>query len=393
MKVVFISCYLSPHQIPFSNEMYKLLGDNYKFVSVEQTDQERLNMGWNIDENYEYEIKYYEISDKKSVDNLIDESDVVIIGSASDRMIVNRLKKGKLTFKYSERLYKEGLNIKNVFRAIISAWLHHGRYQKYNLYMLCASAYTAGDLAIFNNYIDRTYKWGYFPIIEKEEYNKIRGGYEKDFLDILWCGRLIGWKRPYLVLDIAKKLRERNIEFKIKILGDGYLRESLENKIKEENLVGNIEIINFVNYKKVNEYMRKSDILLVTSDFNEGWGAVVNEAMSTGGIVIASHSVGSVPFLIKDKENGFIYEMNNIDEAVDAISNCYDLETRQRISYNAYLTIKNKWNEEIAAKRFLELAKGLLSGKKIEFEDGPCSKAKAIKQRDMISYIKKGENK
>lgn len=47
---------------------------------------------------------------------------------------------------------------------------------------------------------------------------------------------------------------------------------------------------------EVRSYMEKADIYLFTSDFNEGWGAVLNESMNSGCAVVASHAIGSVPF-------------------------------------------------------------------------------------------------
>ena len=60
MKVTFISNFLSHHQIPFSNEMYKLIGDNYTFVSTIMMEEERINMGWKIEKDFLYELKAYE---------------------------------------------------------------------------------------------------------------------------------------------------------------------------------------------------------------------------------------------------------------------------------------------------------------------------------------------
>ena len=67
------------------------------------------------------------------------DSDAVIIGSAPDDWILPRLKAGKLTFKYSERFLKNGLTLKTFPRALIGAWKHHGKFQKYPLYLLCST--------------------------------------------------------------------------------------------------------------------------------------------------------------------------------------------------------------------------------------------------------------
>ncbi len=44
---------------------------------------------------------------------------------------------------------------------------------------------------------------------------------------------------------------------------------------------------------KVRAYMERADVFLFTSDFNEGWGAVLNESMNSGCAVVASHAMVS----------------------------------------------------------------------------------------------------
>ena len=46
----------------------------------------------------------------------------------------------------------------------------------------------------------------------------------------------------------------------------------------------------------------------------EGWGAVLNEAMNSGCACIASHAIGSAGFLIEHGENGFVYRDGDMDD-------------------------------------------------------------------------------
>ena len=149
MKIAFVSNFLSHHQIPFSDAISNMQGVEYSFIAVCAMDNERRTMGWR-DIKKPYEIRTYTDSESENrAKEIINDADVVILGSAPDSYIIPRLKAGKLTFKYAERFYKRGLSYKNLLHAIAGAWLHHGRFQKYPLYMLCASAYTAGDAAVF----------------------------------------------------------------------------------------------------------------------------------------------------------------------------------------------------------------------------------------------------
>lgn len=390
MRVAFISCYMSPHQKPFCDEMYSFLGKDFTFIAVQPIDDERTSMGWSSDEADYIVYAYRDEYSEEIANDVANDADVVIIGSAPDAYIVSRLKKRKLTFKYSERFYKTGLNIKMLPHAMAGAWLHHGRFQRYPLYMLCASAYTPADAAVFHNYVGRTYKWGYFP--EAKKYNvealiakklsKVTAGLKHPCASILWAGRLVGWKHPDASICLAEVLKQKGYAFKLTIIGNGHMEQELHMMISEKGLSDCVEMLGAMQPETVREYMERADIYLFTSDFNEGWGAVLNESMNSGCAVVASHAIGSVPFLIRNGENGLIYENGNeIDLQQQVIRLLKNPSLRVELGRNAYQTMAQMWNAENAAKRFMKLAGTLLEGKDPEnlFDDGPCSRAEILK--------------
>ena len=144
-----------------------MLEGDFVFIATQPIEEERLSMGWNSDRADYIIYAYRDKTEEQKAHEAVNDADVVIIGSAPDSYILPRLKTKKLTFKYAERFYKTGLTLRNLPHAAAGAWLHHGRFQRYPLYMLCASAYTPADAAIFHNYIGRTYKWGYFPEVKR----------------------------------------------------------------------------------------------------------------------------------------------------------------------------------------------------------------------------------
>lgn len=381
MKITFISNFLNHHQIPFSDAMSKLVGNDYHFISTIPISEERLNMGWNICDIYSYELKAYENEDSiKKAKHLVDESDVVIIGSAPDKFIKERLKNNKLTFKYYERLYKQGLKKKNLPRAIISAYIHHGRYQKYPLYMLCASAYTAADLSILGNYKGRTYKWGYFPEVKEYDIEQLIKSKRGDVINILWAGRFIDWKHPEHALAVAQRLAQENIDFQLKMIGSGEEFDTIKNMADNMSFKHPIQFLGSMSPKEVRRHMEEANIYLFTSDFNEGWGAVLNESMNSGCAVVASHAIGSVPFLLKHGENGIIYKSCDVDDLCKKVKLlAKDNKLREKLGGNSYLTIKNKWNAKVAGERFIKLIDEInKTGKCNLFDDGPCSMAEIM---------------
>ena len=384
MEITFLTNAITPHQISIYNVFSSYENIKFYFIECVKIDKSTLPIGWQSQDNSLDNLITYEQfqNNYKKYCDLIDSSNVVIIGSAPDLLIENRLKQNKLTFKYAERFYKTGLNFKNYFRNMLAAWLHHGRFQKYPLYMLCASAYTAADCAKFGNYKDRCYKWGYFPELKK--YDDINDLVKiKKENSLLWAGRLIDFKHPEFALSIAKRLKWEGYSFRLNIIGTGELEEKLKVQIKEENLEDCVRLLGQMRPEKVREYMEQSEIFLFTSDRQEGWGAVLNEAMNSGCAVVASHEIGSVPFLIKDGENGFAYRDGEINDLYNKVKYLLDNpKIKTEIGINAYETINNEWNANVAADRFVKLVQTIESGSKRTniFESGPCSKAEILSE-------------
>ena len=122
--------------------------------------------------------------------------------------------------------------------------------------------------------------------------------------------------------------------------------------------------------------MEESEIFLFTSDRNEGWGAVLNEAMNAGCGVIANSSAGATPYLICDGFNGYCYSDQEEEQLYQRLKSLLlDRESCNRLGKNAYETIQNQWNAGVAASRLLELIDTLLAGEKRfeRYTEGPCS--------------------
>lgn len=385
MRVTFFSNFLNHHQLPFCLEMYDKLGDDFKFIATESVPQERLNMGYH-DMSYKYPFALNTFKSEKAYEEAIElanESEVVIIGSAPSYFIKKRVEQNKLTFYYMERIFKRGryriLNPK-IFRYLL---VDHLRYRNKELYMLCASAYTSSDFNLVGAYKNKTYKWGYFPELKKYDLNKLFELKKQNKIPkLLWVGRFLDWKHPDDAIKLGKKLIDNGYEFTLDIIGSGPMDTKLKNMINDSNLQKYVKILGSMKPEDVREHMDKANIFLFTSDFNEGWGAVLNESMNSGCGIVASHAIGSVPFLLENRVNGLIYRSGdinslykNVKQLLDNVKQCSLLGT------NAYMTIQNMWNGKEAATRLINLCEILLSGNEYYFEKGPCSKAEIISQK------------
>jgi glycosyltransferase involved in cell wall biosynthesis len=388
MKVTFFSNFLNHHQIPFCNEMYKLLGNDFKFVATEEIPEERINMGYrDCSKGYEYAISTYESLDSYNYAlKLGENSDIVITGSAPEIFIKNRLEQNKLTFRYSERIFKKGIWRIIDPRVLASLYKHHTRYRSKNLYMLCASAYTAFDFALAGAYKGKAYKWGYFPEIKLADINELFLKKRNSPPKLLWAGRFIDWKHPEHAIILADMLKKQGYDFTLDMIGTGVMEGNLKTLIQKYNLEDEVKILGSMSPENVREHMEASNIFLFTSDFNEGWGAVLNESMNSGCAVVASHAIGSVPYLIKNEDNGLVYKNGDLEGLVQCVKRLLDDNSlAEQLGKNAYKTLAETWNARIAAERLLSLFDSLKKGENCYFDGGPCSKAGIIKKAYMYN--------
>lgn len=379
MKVCFISNYFNHHQRPLSDAMDRLLEGEYRFIETMPMTQERKNMGWGIDANPSYVLPPAQNAlQKQERAALLEEADAVIIGSAPDFLLNSRHRKKLLTIRYSERACKEPWPKWQIPLRYVRNYLRLGRHK--NEYLLCASAFTAGDFSLTKTFQGKAYKWGYFP--ETRRYENIDTLIKKKKpVSILWVGRFIGWKHPETAIHVAGKLKSRGYRFSLEIVGTGELEECLRQKIREEGLCDCVHMLGAMSPEQVRKKMEETQIFLFTSDRNEGWGAVLNEAMNSGCAVVASHAIGSVPFLLKHEENGLVYldgDQENLDKEVIRLME--DSVFRKKLGRNAYTTITETWNAEMAAQRLVHFLQEIETKGACElFADGPCSKAECLK--------------
>ncbi len=387
MKIVFLTNNLVHHQTDFCEKMSRELGNGFHVVVLTPLAKNRQKIGYReLNDEYPFVVRTYESaeSDRRALDLSYD-ADAVIWGTSwrtpwgsyPEKYIERRRADNKLTFVYIERIFKRG----TIFSLLPSIRKRmRTRYvsqRERNQFYLCASGYAASDINRFTKTPDKFFRWGYFPPREKDSWDALLAEKKKNPIPtILWVGRFIDWKHSDYAVRLGKRLFKKGLDFKIKMIGGGELFERVRNSVPP-NLTEKIELSGVLPPDKTRQEMRRADILIATSDFQEGWGAVVNEGMNSGCAVVASHAMGSVPFLIKDGENGFIFRSGDLSQLTDKVARLLtDSSLRERMGAAAYRTIDEVWNAENAGNRLLALTEAFLNGRRPDFgDDGPCSPA------------------
>lgn len=379
MTISFFTNYVNHHQIPLADELYKILGNNYHYIAICDTKELIKSMSGYSDIERPYLIHAYENDYSINIAmNLAVNSDVMIYGSVECLPFVRSrfvAGKHKLIFEVGERWLKKGLVNLLSPNLIRYKLLYHTLCPKDSAFKLCASAYAAHDENIMFSFKNKCLKWGYFtavPDIDIDYY--IKSKRVLSTIRILWVARFLHWKHPEKMLQLAMKLRNAKFDFVIDMIGEGPLFNNVKAKISTLNLENYVNLLGVMPNQQVVKKMREYHIFCFTSDKREGWGAVLNEAMSAGCCPVVDRHIGSAPFLIHDGKNGFMYDgdVNDFTKKIEFLIRHQD--AREQMSIEAYRTMTNEWNPRVAAQRLVEFCNSYFSGTPYRWESGPMSK-------------------
>jgi colanic acid/amylovoran biosynthesis glycosyltransferase len=144
-----------------------------------------------------------------------------------------------------------------------------------------------------------------------------------DGIRIVTTGRLVEKKGiEYAIRAVAKVARlHQNIEYNI--IGDGYLKEHLQQIISELNLADKVKLLGWKNQKEIIEILDKAHVFIAPSvtaeDGNQD--APVNtlkEAMAMGLPVIGTLH-GGIPELVENGISGFLVPERDVDAIAEKV--------------------------------------------------------------------------
>ena len=160
---------------------------------------------------------------------------------------------------------------------------------------------------------------------------------------LLYVGRVHESKGLQYVVEAVK-----NLDVNFLIVGrDADFSAMLREKIKEYGIGNRIKLLGGLDDKDLLETYSLADAFILFSSW-EGFGIVVLEAMAAGLPVIVSDR-GSLPTLIKNKENGLVVKYPNVRELRENIQLLFENEKlEKKIKRNSKNFVKNFEYSKIA---------------------------------------------
>jgi glycosyltransferase involved in cell wall biosynthesis len=178
-----------------------------------------------------------------------------------------------------------------------------------------------------------------------------KGNSERVFL---FSGSLTRRKGVDLLSRAFVQLVDEGHNVKLKILGAGNLRQSLERQLRSVN--ERVEFLGFVDWPNLPHLYAEANILCVPSRY-DGWGLVVPEGLAAGLPVIATDRMGAALEFIQTGRNGWLIQAGSRNTLLNAMRQAATLTAEELscFSNEARESVRGHTLED-GARRFLEYA-------------------------------------
>ena len=173
--------------------------------------------------------------------------------------------------------------------------------------------------------------------------------YDWEENSIVYFGRLSEEKGLFTLLEAVKGL-----DVRLKIIGDGPLKESLKLKVESEKL-DNILFLGYKSGRELKDEIRKSMFTVLTSQCYENNPMSIIEGFALGKPAVGAH-IGGIPELIRDNETGLTFEPGNSESLALKIKSLIEKPDKiVEMGKNARRFVENELSNEIHYQRLMEI--------------------------------------
>lgn len=177
---------------------------------------------------------------------------------------------------------------------------------------------------------------------------------------ILSVGRLIEFKGFRDLIAAGAELKTRGIEFECEIIGEGPLREELQNAITVAGLDGIVRLLGALSQDEVLRRLVDCDVFALASIVdNKGASdilpTVILEAMAAARPVVSTR-LAAIPEMVRDGESGLLVAPGDVVALADALESLLrDPQLRERFGAAGRRVVEDKFDVDKNAGQLLQL--------------------------------------
>ena len=146
---------------------------------------------------------------------------------------------------------------------------------------------------------------------------------------IIFAGRICEQKRPALLADILRELRDQGRVFRALIIGDGEMKTELESLLDRHALADNVHMLPAVSHQRWLDILVAADIFLMPSQY-EGISIALLEAMAAGVVPVVADVGGHDEILTAEMGVMIPHGVNELQEYVEALEQLLSSPSRRK---------------------------------------------------------------
>jgi glycosyltransferase involved in cell wall biosynthesis len=182
---------------------------------------------------------------------------------------------------------------------------------------------------------------------------------------IVSIGRLIEFKGFCDLIAACAELKKRNIEFECEIIGDGPLRDALQNQITAADLDGIVCLLGALPQEEVVRHLADCEVFALASIVDSKGASdilptVILEAMATARPVVSTR-LAAIPEMVRDGESGLLASPGKVGQLADALESLLrDPQLRARVGAAGRRDVEEKFDVDKTAAQLLEHLEGVV---------------------------------
>jgi len=347
ITLIFWQNCISPHQLPYIKELHKdNRVDKVYLIAPVSISAERKLMGWRDANNIDG-VEIIISPAKPEVERLFQEN------QQNSVHLFSGIRADQSVYAY----FKESLNYK-VKRGIITEppytydkplWMHYLRFwlQDRKFMPKIDYVFAIGEDAVLY-YRSLSKRWKVVPFIYcteeiKENIIDNTDKISSELVNLVYVGSLSKRKNVLSLLQALSKLP--NLEnIRLEIVGNGSEEVTLKQYAETSNLSAQVCFRGALPMSEVQTVLADKDILILPSLY-DGWGAVVNEALTNGLYVICSDKCGAKDLLQSD-DLGRVYKTNSVID----LKNILNISIQEIDQIRKNREYRRIWSKHISGK-------------------------------------------